>query len=63
MWKALSNNPSAASPSMWRWSPGVAGHAWFLKSDWQERSEKLFALAGDVERKLGPRKDGPATRR
>jgi len=52
MWKALSNNPSAASPGMWRWAPGPNGHAWFLQSGWQERSEKLFSLAGEVERKL-----------
>ena len=31
---------------------GLTGHKWFLGSGWQDRSEKLYALAGDVERKL-----------
>jgi len=30
----------------------VAGHTWFLNSGWQERTEKLFALAGEVAAKL-----------
>ena len=29
------------------------GHAWFVTSGWQDRTEKLFALAGEVEKKLG----------
>jgi hypothetical protein len=47
---------------MWRWAPGTAGHAWFLTSGWQERSEKLYSLAGEVERKLGPRPVSASTR-
>ena len=33
--------------------PCVTGSVWFLGSGWQERSERLFTLAGEVERKLG----------
>jgi hypothetical protein len=32
---------------------GHAGHAWYLSSGWQERVEKLYALAGEVTRKPG----------
>jgi hypothetical protein len=31
----------------------IAGHAWFAGSGWQERSAELYALAGEVERRLG----------
>ena len=31
------------------WS--VDGHKWFVASGWQERSERLFTLAGEVEKK------------
>jgi hypothetical protein len=31
---------------------GVTGYKWFLGSGWQERSEKLYTLAGEVARKL-----------
>jgi Glycoside hydrolase 123, catalytic domain/Glycoside hydrolase 123, N-terminal domain len=30
----------------------MAGHAWFVGSRWQERSKKLYTLAGEVARKL-----------
>ena len=30
----------------------MAGHAWFVGSRWQERSKKLYTLAGEVTRKL-----------
>ncbi|HUS47193.1 MAG TPA: glycoside hydrolase domain-containing protein [Phycisphaerae bacterium] len=55
MWKSLSNNPGAPAPGMWRWHPGIAGHKWFLSSGWQDRSAKLYQLAGEVERKLAGR--------
>ena len=32
-----------------------AGNRWFIASDWQGRSRKLFGLAGEVERKLSGR--------
>lgn len=54
MWKSLSQDPDASCRN-WRWHPGTGGHAWFLKSGWQERSEKLYGVAGEVERKLAAR--------
>ena len=35
----------------WR-SAVITGHTWLVGSGWQGRSEQLFALAGEVERKL-----------
>jgi hypothetical protein len=32
---------------------GVAGHRWFAATDWQARTEKLYALAAEVEKALG----------
>ena len=37
----------------WRWGRHASGHYWFLGSGWQKRTEELFALAGEVSRKLG----------
>lgn len=31
----------------------VDGHKWFVTSGWQDRTERLFALAGEVGKKLG----------
>jgi hypothetical protein len=45
-------NYATAWRSWFKW-PNVAGHYWFVGSGWQERSEELYALAGEVERKLG----------
>ena len=36
----------------WRASDGIAGHTWFVGSGWQERSWKLYELAGEVAKKL-----------
>jgi hypothetical protein len=30
---------------------GFAGHAWFVSSGWQDRTQKFYALAGEVVRK------------
>jgi hypothetical protein len=40
------------TPWNWMWQDGVAGHAWFQSSGWQERSAKLYTLAAEVARKL-----------
>lgn len=40
------------APWSWIFQTGEAGHAWFQSTGWQERNAKLFALAGEVERKL-----------
>jgi len=37
----------------WHRSPGPVGHQWFLGSGWQQRSEKLYRLAGTVARAVG----------
>jgi hypothetical protein len=41
--------------SAWRgcYFAGVNGYRWFQGSDWQQRNERLYALAGEVARKLG----------
>jgi hypothetical protein len=41
------------APWSWVFQTGVAGHAWFQSTGWRERNAKLFALAGEVERRLG----------
>jgi len=54
MWRTLSNyqlgGPFFFGAGAWRWTPGVAGHRWFLGSGWQDGSKDLFALAGQVQR-------------
>ena len=34
----------------------VLGSCWFLTSGWEDRAERLFTLAGEVERKVGRRR-------
>ncbi|GAH35038.1 unnamed protein product, partial [marine sediment metagenome] len=36
----------------WRWKPGQVGYRWFLHSGWQQRSDKLYALASEVAKVL-----------
>ena len=54
MWTGLSNlrlrgwYGYAPGHEGWRWFAPVAGHHFFVGSGWQERSEKLFALAAEV---------------
>ncbi len=40
------------TPWNWMWQTGVAGHAWFQSSGWEERSRSLYLLAGEVQKKL-----------
>ena len=60
MWKGFSTlrlcGPrwTRATSTPWRGS-GVPGHVWFLGSGWQQRSEKLYVLAGEVSKRLGRR--------
>ena len=50
------DDPNNRWVGQWKVSSEVAGHVWFVGSGWQERSERLYALAGEVARKLaGPR--------
>jgi hypothetical protein len=57
MWKALSNltliGTRWGDARLWRWTPGLAGHIWFLQTDWQGKAETLYGLAGEVSKKLG----------
>ena len=56
MWKGLSslqlNGREFGYATAWRWTAGVEGHRWYVGSGWQERSRRLFELAGEVERSL-----------
>jgi hypothetical protein len=49
----LSSGFAAEARHAWWNSPGQTGYRWFLHSGWQKRSGELFALAGEVQRKLG----------
>lgn len=56
MWKCLAHlqlELHGWGITSWRFSPGVAGHAWFLSTGHEERTEKLYALAAEVAGKLG----------
>jgi len=57
MWRGLSvwqSSPNASHEvTTWRFRPAVTGYVWFVGSGWQERSEKIFTLAAEVEKKLG----------
>jgi len=49
MWRALSNlKLSGWGATAWRWGPGIAGHRWFLGSNWQAQAETLYTLAGEI---------------
>jgi hypothetical protein len=63
MWKGgstlrLTGVPShyATASSTWRGTPGLAGHIWFVGSGWQQRTRKLYSLAGEVTRLLSDEK-------
>jgi hypothetical protein len=60
MWKEFSNlhlsGPSNRRANYMPWrGVGVEGQAWFMSTRWQERSEKLYTLAAEVEKKLSLR--------
>ena len=42
-----------SAPWKWFFQTGVAGHAWFQSTNWQERDRNLYALAAEVAGKLG----------
>jgi hypothetical protein len=62
MWRAMSNlqmigegfDAMAQYATGWRWAPGPYGQAWFIGSGWQQRTEALYALAGEVQKKITP---------
>ncbi len=54
MWKELNNMQCGGwGVTAWRFQAGVSGHAWLLNTAQPERTEKLYALAGEVEKALG----------
>ena len=40
----------------WWWRPVHVGYQWYVVSDWQARSERLFSTAADVAQALGNRR-------
>ncbi len=59
MYKGMSSlrttGPYFTHAISWWYFPVVDGNAWFIGSLWQERTEKLFTLTGQVTRKVGKR--------
>jgi Glycoside hydrolase 123, catalytic domain/Glycoside hydrolase 123 N-terminal domain len=54
MWKGLDNMRFGGwGITAWRYQAGVSGHAWLLNTARQDRTEKLYALAGEVEKVIG----------
>jgi len=54
MWKGLDNMRFGGwGVTAWRFQAGVSGHAWLLNTAHQERTKKLYALAGEVEKTTG----------
>jgi hypothetical protein len=45
------NDAGSQYATGWRWAAGPFGQVWFIGSGWQQRSEDLYALAGEVARK------------
>lgn len=51
MWKGLDNMRFGGwGVTAWRYQAGVSGHAWLLNTAHQERTKKLYTLAGEVEK-------------
>jgi len=48
----LTGHYNAESSRGWWGRPGLLGADWFIGSGWQQRTRKLFALAGDVAKRL-----------
>ena len=52
----LTGRTYATSDDNWGYGcAGQAGHLWYAGSGWQDRTQKLYELAGEVTRKLGKR--------
>jgi len=46
------SDPINGGITRWRSGTEVAGHIWYLGSGWQQRSQELYSLAGQVSAKL-----------
>lgn len=44
---------SAWYNTMWWYKCGIGGNIWFITSGWEERTQKLYRLAGEVAKKTG----------
>ncbi|HUT59627.1 MAG TPA: glycoside hydrolase domain-containing protein, partial [Phycisphaerae bacterium] len=54
MWKGLDDMRFGGwGVTAWRFQAGVSGHAWLLNTAHQERTKKLYTLAGEVEKIIG----------
>ncbi|HUV39828.1 MAG TPA: glycoside hydrolase domain-containing protein [Planctomycetota bacterium] len=51
-WRQLAPLATHGSGGWWN-VPGIAGNTWFVASGWQDRTLRLFALAGEVADRLG----------
>ena len=56
MWRGMSplqlTGPRYKRAYSWRGRPGIAGHLWFVGSQWQRRSRELYQAAADVAKAL-----------
>ena len=57
MWRgygAMQSGPRASVDcTSWRERCSPTGYTWYIESDWQERSETIYRLAGEVAKRLG----------
>jgi hypothetical protein len=47
------SGPHHTYATTWKYFPVVDGNTWYIGSGWQERSAKLFTLAGEVQKATG----------
>ena len=52
----LSGRSYATAKDTWYYGcGGTAGHYWYAGSGWRDNAQKLYKLAGEVQRKLDQR--------
>jgi Glycoside hydrolase 123, catalytic domain/Glycoside hydrolase 123 N-terminal domain len=52
-WKGAGGEADDIKGKSWRYKLHPDAHKWYLTSGWQQRTETLFALAGEVAKKAG----------
>jgi len=59
--RGISHYHASEKPERWQYATGEAGHLWFQSSGWKQRNARLFALAAEVQKKVGvePGQRGP----
>jgi hypothetical protein len=55
LWEAVAKGGTGDREAWRARVPSPEGNAWFLTSGWQKRAARLYALAGEVQAKLGAR--------